>query len=67
MANARQELKELEKAIDIITGFLASEEVKESPLVMGILTDVEVNWLRRYRELQQATARKPAKKSAIGG
>lgn len=66
MANARQELKELAMAIDIITGFLESKEAKESPLVMGILNDAELNWRRRYMDLQQATARKPAKK-AIGG
>ena len=68
MANARQDLKELAKAIDIITGFLASQEAKESLLVMGILNDAELNWLRRYRDLQKATARKPAKeKVGIGG
>ena len=65
MANAKQEMKELAKAIDIITGFRVSEEAMESPLVMGILNDAELNWRRRYMDLQQATARKPAKK-AIG-
>jgi len=66
MANARQELKDLARAIDIITGFRESEKAKESPLVMGILNDAELNWRRMYMDLQQATARKPAKK-AIGG
>jgi len=67
MANARQEMKELAKAIDIITGFRASEEAKESGLVMGILRDAELSWRVKYMDLQQATARKPAKKAAIGG
>ena len=65
MANARQELKELARAIDIITGFQGFEEAKESPIVMGILNDAELDWRRMYMDLQQATARKPAKK-AIG-
>lgn len=62
MANARQELKELAKAIDIITGFRASQEAKESELVMGILKDAELDWRARYMDLQKATARKPPKK-----
>lgn len=66
MANARQEMKELAKAIDIITGFRVSEEAKESPLVMRILNDAELAWRRMYMDLQQATARKPAKKAATG-
>jgi len=66
LANARQEMKELAKAIDIITGFRVSEEAKESPLVMRILNDAELAWRRMYMDLQQATARKPAKKAATG-
>lgn len=56
--NARQELKELVKAIDIITSLQESPEAKDSELVLGVLTDAELGWLRRYRELQKATARK---------
>ena len=43
MANARQELKELAKAIDIITGFRSSAQAAESELVMGILNDAELS------------------------
>ena len=66
MANARQELKELAKAIDIITGFRSSNQAAESELVMEILKDAELSWRVKYMDLQKATVRKPAKK-AIGG
>ena len=66
MANARQELKKLAKAIDIITGFRSSAQAAESELVMGMLNNAELDWRRMYMDLQQATARKPAKKAAIG-
>jgi len=62
MANARQEIKELARAIDIITSLQESPGAKESEMVSGVLTDAELGWLRRYRELQKATARKPARK-----
>jgi len=67
MANTRQEMKELARAIDIITGFRASEDAKASGLVMGILKDAELDWRTMYMDFQKATARKPAKKAAIGG
>jgi len=66
MANARQELKELAKALDILTEFRDSDAAKESDLVVTALNEAELNWLRRYRHLQNATARKPAKKK-LGG
>ena len=66
MANARQEMKELAKAIDIITGFRSSNQAAESELVMEILKDAELSWRVKYMDLQKATVRKPAKK-AIGG
>ena len=62
--NARQELKELANAIDIITGFRSSAQAAESELVMGILKDAELSWRAKYMDLQQATARKPTKKKA---
>ena len=66
MANPRQELKQVEKAIDTIISLLESPEAKESGMVQGILNDAEHDLLRRYRALQKATARKPPKK-AVGG
>ena len=56
--NAKAELKELAKAIDIITSLQESPEAKDSELVLGVLADAELVWHRRYRELQKATARK---------
>jgi hypothetical protein len=64
MMNARQEMKELTKAIDIITEILESPKAKESDMVLGVLNDAELSWRRRYMELQKATARKPARKKA---
>lgn len=64
--NARQEMKELAKAIDIITEILESPKARESGMVLGVLNDAELGWRRRYMELQKATARRPPKKRSGG-
>ena len=64
--NARQEMKELANAIDIVTGLIETPQVNESDMVRGVLNDAELNWRRRYMDLQKATARKPPKKKPGG-
>ena len=63
----RQELKDLAKAIDIITRLRESGDVAESELVMGILKDAELEWRVRYMDIQKSTARKPVRKKTLGG
>ena len=62
MANARQEMKELAKAIEVITTLRDSHGAKESQLVKGVLSDAELRWRRQYMDLQNV--RRPAKKKA---
>jgi hypothetical protein len=63
---ARQELKDLAKAIDVITRLRESAVTKESELVVEVLDEAELEWRRRYMEIQKSTARKPARKKPGG-
>ena len=62
MANARQELKDLAKAIDILTEFRESDKAGESELVIGVLKDAELDWRVKYMDLQKTTVGKQPKK-----
>ena len=62
---ARSDLKELAKAIDIITRL--RDSAGESELVMGVLKDAELEWRVKYMDIQKSTARKPVRKKALGG
>lgn len=62
MMAARQELKDLAKAIEVITSLRESPGAKESELVLGVLSEAELEWRRRYMDMQ--SVRRPAKKKA---
>lgn len=67
MSNAKHKMKELARAIDIITEFRESDQASESEIVMAVLKDAELDWRVRYMDLQTATVRKPTKKNARNG
>ena len=60
----RQELKDLARAIDVITSLRESQGAKESELVLGVLSEAELEWRRRYMDMQTQTKRKVTRKKA---
>lgn len=59
----RQELKDMAKAIEVITKIRESAVVNESKLVERALDKVELEW-RRYMDSHKPAPRRPAKRKA---
>jgi len=64
MMNARQELKEIEKAMGILRDFRKSPQVQESGLLDRDLMEVYVKYSERYMDLVPMVKRKAVRKKA---
>lgn len=61
--NARQELKQVEKAMEILRDLRKSPQVQASELLDKDLMMVYVKYSERYMDLVPMVKRKPARKS----
>jgi hypothetical protein len=64
MATSRHELKELSDAIDVLARLQGEEYLKASPRVESELSEIELKFHRKVRELRNK--HKPVRKGKVG-